>query len=102
MAGALVADDGTPGRYRLRGPVVFATARAILDEGRQLFAAAPPSAFDLSGVEAIDSAGLALLLTWCAEGRAAGRSVTFGNPPAALVALARISDVDAILGLAAA
>jgi phospholipid transport system transporter-binding protein len=84
-------------RYELSGCAGFSTARALLLEGKRLFASQPSVVVDLGGVTATDSAGLAVLLCWLAEARQGGRLLTLHNLPAALRAIARISDVEAML-----
>jgi phospholipid transport system transporter-binding protein len=84
------------GRFALSGPVGFRTARDLLATGACLNAGGSV-VVDLAGVTAGDSAGLALLLCWLAEARAAGRSLRFENLPGPLRALARISDVESVL-----
>lgn len=54
---------------------------------------------DLGGLEAIDSAGLALLLEWQRQLQAAGGELDLVNVPTGLVRLARIGGVDTLLGL---
>lgn len=102
MADAALTAGASPGRYLLTGSVGFTTARGLLGEAGRVFAAQDPVEVDLAGVTAIDSGGLALLITWLAHARAAGRVLTYRNAPASLRALARISDVDALLLGAAA
>jgi phospholipid transport system transporter-binding protein len=54
----------------------------------------------LKGVTKADSSALALLIDWVAQARRAGGSVTFTNIPEQLVAIARLSDVDELFGIA--
>ena len=79
---------------RLEGTLRAADAVTLLD---QLPMADQPLRVDLSDVEAIDSAGLALLLEWQQRLEQAGGSLVVVSPPAALVRLARISGVDTLL-----
>ena len=83
------------GRYALSGTVGFRTARGLLTTGQALLGGA--AVIDLAGVTATDSAGLALLVCWLAEARAAGRSLRYEHVPAQLRAIARISDAEALL-----
>lgn len=55
--------------------------------------------FDLSDVERVDSAGLAWLVNAIRDGRKEGISITLREPPAKLLKLAKISDVDTLLPL---
>jgi len=52
---------------------------------------------DLSAVARVDSGSLALLIDWLAWARAAGRAMKFTALPAVILALARLSDVEALL-----
>ena len=54
---------------------------------------------DLSGIEAVDSAGLALLLDWQDRLQQQGGGLELLAPPAALIRLARISGVDTLLNM---
>lgn len=86
-----------PGRFALRGEVSFATAGPLLDAGVRAFAGQPAVTVDLAAVTRVDSAGLALLLEWLRQGRAAGRSTRFTGLPDKLLAIARLAGVDALL-----
>jgi phospholipid transport system transporter-binding protein len=87
------------GRIAVSGELTFASAR----EARQLGilvlegSRADRIAIDCSAVTRADSAGLAVLLDWLAWGRKRTRVVSFENLPSSLVAIARISEVDALL-----
>lgn len=52
---------------------------------------------DLAGVTHSSSAGLALLLDWLRVAGGAGKNLQIENMPAYMVALARISGLDAFL-----
>ena len=52
---------------------------------------------DLSGVGRVDSGGLALLIDWLAWARSSQRALKYIAPPATLLALARLSDVEPLL-----
>ena len=95
-AGALVADGA--GRFRLSGAAIVPTVTLLRATGLRAFAAsAGEIVVDLSAISRVDSAGLALLIDWLAWARAVGRELRFVAPPAALLALARLSDVEALL-----
>lgn len=85
------------GRYRLEGEVSFATVMHLLHESRPSFEYEPNIRLDFSGVESIDSAGLALVIEWIREARRHGHSLEIHNAPQRLIALARISDVERLL-----
>jgi phospholipid transport system transporter-binding protein len=87
------------GRVVVTGELTFASARdarqlglLVLDSSR-----AERIVVDCSAVTRADSAGLAVLLDWLAWGRRKSRAVSLMNLPAALIAIARISEVDGLL-----
>jgi phospholipid transport system transporter-binding protein len=92
---------GAAGQYRLTGTADMASARALLEQGLGAFRGQSQVAVDLSGVTATDGAGLAVLLSWVERARAAGQVLAFQALPAQLLALARVCDVEAMLGAAA-
>jgi phospholipid transport system transporter-binding protein len=90
--------QGDAGRYRLAGSAGYPNARALLDAGRRAFASAADVEVDLAGLTALDSAGLAVLVTWLAEARAAGRVLRYVGLPEALVPAARVAGVERLVG----
>ncbi len=85
------------GLIAVKGPVTFATAGTLLDTGRALFAGQPAVTVNLREVTNVDSAGLALLLEWLRQARAERRTVLFQCVPDKLLAIARLSGVEALL-----
>jgi phospholipid transport system transporter-binding protein len=86
------------GRYCLGGDMTIASVPALRSAGLQAFSHGSGAVeVDLSGVERADSGGLALLIDWLAWARAAGRTIRFSALPAALLALARLSNVEDLL-----
>lgn len=85
------------GRYALCGALTLRTAANALLQGERLFGSAPRVDVDLSGVDAADSAGLAVLLEWVRTARTQGRQLAFHGLPASLAAIAAISEVEDIL-----
>ncbi len=98
---SLEIQPGGDGRYQLRGELTFATVTAAWQAGQTLFAGARAVALDLGGVARVDSAGLALLVEWIRQGRAEGWSLALENVPPQLLAIARVSGLVGLLGLAA-
>lgn len=92
----MIREDGP--RLALEGPLTLATVAGLMDEGRRLVAAAD-RVVDLVAVSQVDSAALALLLSWTRAARAAGRQFSIVHAPAPLVSLASLYDVDTILPL---
>ncbi len=94
-AAFLPADGG----YRLQAPLLFASVPRLRPQGLALIdVAAGDLRVDLSEVAAADSAGLALLIDWLACARSAGKQLSYVRVPAALMALAQLSDVAPLLG----
>lgn len=99
-AGGFVLEAGAGGALSARGPLTFATARAARLAGIAVLAAAPSQpalVMDCAGIDAADSAGLAVLLDWLATAKASGHSLRYVGLPQGFAALARISEVEALL-----
>jgi phospholipid transport system transporter-binding protein len=91
-----------PDRVQVKGALTFATARAAREAALGILersSSAEPLAVDCSGVGASDSAGLAVLIDLLANAAKRSRGVQFWNLPPGIVAAAKISDVDTILGI---
>lgn len=91
-----------PSGFALRGDLTLAEVGPWRDRGRALLAAAGSVRggalhIGLGGVTRADSAGLALLVDWLAWARGAGCSLAFDSLPPALLALARLSGLEALL-----
>ena len=90
------------GQLHVKGELTFATARRALKAGLDALervATRDTVVVDCSGVGEADSAGLAVLIEWLKKASAQGRSLQFVVLPAGIVAAARISEADAILGI---
>lgn len=95
-AGAL-RDEGN-GRFSLAGSLVLGTVTALREQGLRAFGDRSGAIeVDLGAVERADSGALALLVDWLAWAHMAGRGMKFTALPAALLALARLSDVEDLL-----
>lgn len=90
-------EDLGDGRFALNADLTFETVTALLDRSKRLFAAHEHIDVDMSGVRQADSAGLALLLEWRSWARTAGRRIAYQNIPPQIAAVARISEVEALL-----
>lgn len=94
----LQADDS--GQLVLMGELTFDTVPDIYRSTRHLQSADELfESVDLSAVERVDSAGLALLLEWQSAAHANGRTLRFDKAPAALIRLAALCEADTLLGL---
>ena len=86
------------GHYLISGALTLGTVSALRREGLRLFATDSGALqVDLAAVTTADSGGLALLVDWLAWTGSVGRALHYENIPAALQALARISDVSTII-----
>lgn len=86
-------------RLAVSGPLTIATVAALKGGGAARVAEAD-QVVDLSAAGPVDSAALALLLSWTRAARGAGRTLSIVGAPQALLSLAALYDVDAILPLA--
>ena len=88
-----------PNQYAVSGALTFATARRALASGIEAFKSSSPGPLevDFSGVDASDSAGLAVLVEWLGWARRSGRELRYSRVPEAICAIARISEVDGLL-----
>jgi phospholipid transport system transporter-binding protein len=90
------------GRFRVSGVLDASTAREVLEQSESRFAQGKEMGeeilVDLGGVGESDSAGLALLIEWLRAARQGGRAIRFANVPAQIEALARISEVEDLIG----
>ena len=83
-------------RWTLSGPLTFADAGTLLEATRTL--ALPASGtVDCSGIGAVDSAAVAVLLALKRRATAEGRPLAFAGIPAQLVLLADLYDVRELL-----
>jgi phospholipid transport system transporter-binding protein len=98
VSGAELVEMGE-GRFGVRGVLDFTTVGALLSKGVAAFGGRREVVLDLQGVTRSNSAGLALLLEWLDHGRVQGIALRFVNLPDSLVAIARMSNVDALLSL---
>ena len=86
------------GRFRISGVLNATTAREMLEQSEARFAQFKDLDVDLGGVGESDSAGLALLIEWLRGARQSQKEIRFANVPAQIEALARISEVEDLIG----
>src|SRR5262249_36539516 len=84
---------------QVKGRLTFDSAGEALAASQGLFSRKKKLTLDLAGVEATDSAGLALLVEWVGEAKRAGCKLKFSHVPKQALALARISEVEKLLPL---
>jgi len=87
------------GSIHIKGQLTFDSVNAALAAGQGMFARKKRLVIDLKGVEATDSAGLALLVEWVGEAKRAGCKLKLSHVPKQALALARISEVEKLLPL---
>ena len=85
------------GEFKVGGDLVFETVGNLLPAGEALFRGHASVVVDLSGVQASDSAGIALLLEWLAGARGRGERLAFRNLPDPLRRIARLSNLEPLL-----
>lgn len=100
-AGAARIEARGPGHYMLCGELSFATVPDLLEQGTGVLRGSTgPVTMDLGEVTRSDSAGLALLVAWVRAARGAGVPLSFHNVTPQLRAIAQVSGVDVLLGMA--
>lgn len=94
---------GAEGALCPTGDLTFATAAAAHVAGVGALSAAPAGVLrmDCSGLADTDSAGLAVLLEWCAVAHRRQLTLHFEAMPDTLQRLAKISEVETLLRPAA-
>jgi len=93
-------DADTLGTLRVSGTISYANAVDALARLPAARAGASAVELDLSGLKQADSATLAVLIGWAARVHQLGGVLRLRNAPQALRNLARLSDLDALLGIA--
>ena len=83
----------------ISGVLDFESVLDLDTEGAQWFASAAPAQceLDLSAVTYSSSVGIALVLGWIRAAQKAGKALAIKNIPADMLALARVSGLDAVL-----
>lgn len=76
--------------------LTFQSARGALEQGVAAIAAGE-TVFDLAGVSAADSSGVAVLLAWQRRAQKAGQRLTFINVPQNVQKLAALYGVDQLI-----
>ena len=92
---------GGDGIISLQGSLLLVTVESVLKQSSPIFVQqAGDLTIDLAGVSHADSAGLALLIHWVRELRAAGRYLSYIQTPTHLLRLAHANGVEDILPFA--
>jgi len=96
----MIREEGD--RLRIEGKITMETAASLLDAGRTLCGQIECSSgriIDLSGVTAVDSAAIAVVLAWMRAARASGRRLRLEGVPLQLRSLASLYDLGELLPL---
>ncbi len=92
--------DIAEGRVKIRGAIDFDTVPDLLRQSHKMFSR-PESTIvvDFSEIEHTKSVGLALMIEWLRQARRAGKKVEFAHVPTQMLAMAKASGLESILGL---
>ena len=83
------------GRYEIRGQITFQTVPQYFNHTPQMLQGDDgPVTIDLAGVTLADSAGIALLVEWQQQARAAGRPLQFVNIPEQVCKIIYVSSLQ--------
>ncbi len=85
------------GEYQLSGAVTFDTATRLYESTTLNFVDEGELTIDLSEVERVDSAGLALLLEWLRGSRRNNCQLRFTNIPEQLNSLMEVTGLDDVI-----
>jgi phospholipid transport system transporter-binding protein len=88
------------GRVWVTGVLSFSSVNQALKLMQPLLERNEAILVDLSAVERADSAGLALLVEWVARAKQNGIELTYCDIPQQMLAIARVSGLDALLPVA--
>jgi phospholipid transport system transporter-binding protein len=97
-AAAFQLAEPAPDTLSVSGALTFATAAEAWPAIEAVLARGGKRRLDLSGVAQGDSAGLACVLAAAAAARRGGQALRIQNLPAGLQALARVCEVEELLG----
>lgn len=89
------------GVLRVRGALDFSTVAALWTQALPLFEGVSDACqLDMSGVDRVDSAGVALLLEWMRLARTRDVTFTITGAPPAMKDLIRLADLQDLLPVA--
>lgn len=95
---SLRLDTEDPETWKVTGEMTFASVPALQGQSPELFSS-PPQTLDLSGVERIDSAGIALVMEWARRARAAKVNMRLVNVPPGMMSLSKTTGIDRLLNI---
>ncbi len=88
------------GSYRIEGAVTLETVGILLAQGLGSFEGPRPRV-DFSGVQAVDSSALSLMLEWTRQLRRQGRDIAFANLGPSLASLSHLYGIADLIPIAA-
>lgn len=92
--------DNDAGTLRLRGAISFVNAAQAFAAPPQALKSGAGLDLDLAALESADSATLAVLIAWSAAARKRGTALRYLRAPQGLRNLAKLADVESLLGFA--
>ena len=98
MSDARLETAGT-GTLTVSGDLTFQTVPRLHAECGAQVATGSEVALDLAGVARTDSAGVALLVDWLRQARAAGGDLRFLHVPEQMRSIVRVSGLERLLSL---
>lgn len=93
-------ESDTMGTLRLRGAISFANAAQAVMQAPPAAARGQTLDLDLAALVSADSATMAVLVAWSAAARRHGAALRYLHAPEGLRNLARLCEVDQLLGFA--
>ena len=104
MSGTYMACTA-PGCYALSGKLTFSTVNTVLAENSKVFDRNASEeneslSIDLSGVELVDSAGLALLVELIKRAKRSNVTISFSNASAQMQVLVKVNGLESIIPIA--
>ena len=96
-----VVEDAEGTWLRVRGPVDYAEAQALVKAGRVLLqnGLSGPLRLDLAGVSFMDSSALGALLQLREQVEGLGRALELHNPSAPVLKILRVTSLDRVFSL---
>lgn len=83
--------------WQLQGELSFETTPELFESAREAMRDRIPARIDLSAVERVESAGVALMLDWIRAARAQQRTLKFSNVPEHMISIADLCGVGHLL-----
>ena len=96
MNSAAASVQVVAGRWRVSGALSMDTVEAVLAASTSI-GLPEDGVVDLTEVDRVDSAGVALLLAWARRAASEGRKIGFAGIPESMRSLARLYGVEELL-----